>query len=184
MALAAIRTALRSRGPSAPNHVDPVIKIDDQDVLADPLIVQARLRNQEDLDQHEKAVMAKRIANRNPSTAKGYRRGQDAWKAWCRQRNWEDGELVRETKLLLFLKDVVIPLRTGGRERRSTRDRAESKRARNAATKKRSRKRKRDESNGKQAEENGDGLDEEETEDEALTPEAGASSFTIYDFYC
>lgn len=97
--------------------------------------------------------MAKRIADRNPSTAKGYQRGQDAWKAWCRQHSWEDGELVRETKLPLFLKDVVVPLRTGGRERRSTRDRAESKRARNAATKRRSRKRKRDESNGKQAEE-------------------------------
>lgn len=54
MALAAIWTALQSHGPSALHHVDPVVKINDQDVLADPLVMKARLRNQEDLDQHGK----------------------------------------------------------------------------------------------------------------------------------
>src|ERR1700735_3538687 len=33
----------------------------------------------------------------------------------CKEQRWEDGDLIREIKLVAFLKEVVKPRKTGGR---------------------------------------------------------------------
>src|ERR1700684_1449126 len=34
---------------------------------------------------------------------------------WCKEQRWEDDDLIREIKLVAFLKEVVKPRKTGGR---------------------------------------------------------------------
>jgi hypothetical protein len=58
---------------------------------------------------------------------------------WCGESKFSDGDLVREKKLLLFLQEVVLPMRTVPRTRKSMSQRLDSKRKRNAASKRRKR---------------------------------------------
>jgi hypothetical protein len=66
---------------------------------------------------------------------------------WCSEGKFSDGDLVREKKLLLFLQEVVIPMRTVPRTKKSMSQKLDSKRKRNAASKRRKR--------AKMAQENG-----------------------------
>jgi hypothetical protein len=54
---------------------------------------------------------------------------------WCSDGKFSDGDLVREKKLLLFLQEVVLPMRTAPRKRKSMAQKMEAKRKRNAASK-------------------------------------------------
>jgi len=58
---------------------------------------------------------------------------------WCGESKFSDGDLVREKKLLLFLQEVVLPMRTVPRTRKSMSQKLDSKRKRNAASKRRKR---------------------------------------------
>lgn len=58
---------------------------------------------------------------------------------WCSESKFSDGDLVREKKLLLFLQEVVIPMRTVPRTKKSMSQKLDSKRKRNAASKRRKR---------------------------------------------
>lgn len=61
---------------------------------------------------------------------------------WCKQHNWEDGDLIREIKLVAFLKEVVKPRKTGGRRAILTAtERDAARRKKNKITKRRTRQR-------------------------------------------
>jgi hypothetical protein len=66
--------------------------------------------------------------NRRPNTRSTYSKCWRLWRVnaapppcgseadgagqeWCARRGWEDGELVWESKAILFLTDVVLPIR-------------------------------------------------------------------------
>ena len=43
---------------------------------------------------------------------KGYRKGLACWTVFCARRQFMDSNLVREKKILLFLKEDVLTMRT------------------------------------------------------------------------
>ncbi|KAF1334759.1 Short-chain dehydrogenase, partial [Globisporangium splendens] len=54
-------------------------------------------------------AVAKHTAHRPKNTLKQYSKKQDEYYSWCVERQFDDGPLVSEGKLVLFLTDVVIP---------------------------------------------------------------------------
>ena len=61
---------------------------------------------------------------------------------WCKEQRWEDGDLIREIKLVAFLKEVVKPRKTGGRRAILTAaERDAARRKKNKITKRRTRQR-------------------------------------------
>lgn len=51
------------------------------------------------------------IANQPANTARSYAKAQKLWREFCAERQFDDGVLVSEEKLVLWLQDVVLQLR-------------------------------------------------------------------------
>ena len=51
------------------------------------------------------------IANQPANTARFYAKAQKLWREFCAERQFDDGVLVSEEKLVLWLQDVVLQLR-------------------------------------------------------------------------
>ena len=51
-------------------------------------------------------------STRPVNTQKTYAKGKRVWYEWCRLRGFRDGPLVRELKLVLWLKEYVLRLTT------------------------------------------------------------------------
>ena len=56
-------------------------------------------------------------STRPVNTQKTYAKGKRVWYEWCRLRGFRDGPLVRELKLVLWLKEYVLRLTTTHRKR-------------------------------------------------------------------
>ena len=92
-------------------------------------------KNKTDLASTQVHVQRLREENRRPNTRSTYSKCWRLWRVnaapsparppdrpcgseadgagqeWCARRGWEDGELVWESKAILFLTDVVLPIR-------------------------------------------------------------------------
>jgi hypothetical protein len=51
------------------------------------------------------------IANLPANTARSYAKAQKLWREFCADRQFDDGVLVSEEKLVLWLQEVVLQLR-------------------------------------------------------------------------
>ena len=56
------------------------------------------------------------IANQPANTARSYAKAQKLWREFCAERQFDDGVLVSEEKLVLWLQDVVLQLRIPNKE--------------------------------------------------------------------
>jgi hypothetical protein len=56
-------------------------------------------------------------STRPANTRKAYAKGKRVWYEWCRLRGFRDGPLVRELKVVLWLKEYVLRLTTTHRKR-------------------------------------------------------------------
>jgi centromere DNA-binding complex CBF3 subunit-like protein len=93
--------------------VDVTVDIDLKQVEEDTIITQVKpSSNEADMDAAALAVMARRREIRPKRTTKGYRKGLRCWQAFCARRQFTDADLVREKKILLFLKEDVLTMRT------------------------------------------------------------------------
>ena len=58
------------------------------------------------------------IANQPANTARSYAKAQKLWHEFCADRQFDDGVLVSEEKLVLWLQDIVLQLRIPERQTR------------------------------------------------------------------
>src|SRR5436305_10709445 len=58
------------------------------------------------------------IANQPANTARSYAKAQRLWHEFCADRQFDDGVLVSEEKLVLWLQDIVLQLRIPERQTR------------------------------------------------------------------
>ena len=56
-------------------------------------------------------------SSRPENTRKTYAKGKRVWHEWCRERGFRDGPLVRELKVVLWLKEYVLRITTTHRKR-------------------------------------------------------------------
>jgi hypothetical protein len=96
--------------------VNVTIDIDLKQVEADAIVT----RNEVDMEDAAHAMIALRRQIRPKRTIKGYRKGLVCWAAFCTRRHFTDGNLVHEKKILLFLKEDVLTMRTPMKRRSRT----------------------------------------------------------------
>ena len=53
-------------------------------------------------------------STRSHNTTSLYKKGKRVWGEWCLQKGFGDGPLVRELKLVLFLKEYVLQMKASG----------------------------------------------------------------------
>ena len=92
---------------------------------------------------------------------------------WCKEQRWEDGDLIREIKLVAFLKEVVKPRKTGGRRATLTAaERDAARRKRNKIIKRRTRQ--------KQKEKEGQGDAREQVDEGSGSTHGGAEVPSVF----
>ena len=81
-------------------------------------LLQTSIQNDIDLHAANVRALALRDASRPTNTVRAYRKHQEEWEMFCRRRGFDDGGIVTENKLLVFLQEEVLnrPLR-GKRKR-------------------------------------------------------------------
>jgi Centromere DNA-binding protein complex CBF3 subunit, domain 2/Transcriptional activator of glycolytic enzymes len=92
------------------DEIDITVDIDVQRVEEDSRV--ARGSNEAEMDEVARRVMEEQRKLRPKATIKGYRKGLACWAAFCARRNFTDKDLVHEKKILLFLKEDVLTMRT------------------------------------------------------------------------
>ena len=75
--------------------------------------IQLSLRNALDLEGAKRRAIVGGKAVQPTNTRKTYKKPQRLWREWCKERGFQDGEFVKEEKLLLWLEDVVLKLTVG-----------------------------------------------------------------------
>jgi hypothetical protein len=75
--------------------------------------------NDAEMDDAAHAAVARRRKMWPKRTTKGYRKGLACWAVFCARRQFTDADLVREKKILLFLKEDVLTMRTPKKGARS-----------------------------------------------------------------
>src|SRR5205809_5177759 len=76
-------------------------------------LLQTSIQNDIDLHAANVRALALRDASRPTNTVRAYRKHQEEWEMFCRRRGFDDGGIVTENKLLVFLQEEVLnrPLR-------------------------------------------------------------------------
>ena len=70
-----------------------------------------RVRNKLDSDQAVINALMLRRSHKANNTLSAYAAPQRRWQEFCQQRQYDDGELVTEGKMLVFLTDLVETVR-------------------------------------------------------------------------
>jgi hypothetical protein len=88
--------------------LDITIDIDLQRVEEDPIVQITPRSNNAEMDDVAHEAVTQRRKMWPKRTIKGYRKGLACWAAFCARRQFADADLVREKKILLFLKEDVL----------------------------------------------------------------------------
>ncbi|KAL9932371.1 hypothetical protein V8E36_008850 [Tilletia maclaganii] len=72
-------------------------------------LVSLSVRNANDLQGAVNAAVQKAVDARPKGTRKSYDPKQAKWKEYCDERKFDDGQLVTEAKLLLWLQSSIVP---------------------------------------------------------------------------
>ncbi|KAE8235566.1 hypothetical protein A4X13_0g9449, partial [Tilletia indica] len=76
------------------------------------------VRNANDLQSAVNAAVQKAVDARPKGTSKSYDPKQVKWRTFCNERKFDDGILVTEAKILLWLQTVIVP---GGNSKKKER---------------------------------------------------------------
>lgn len=82
--------------------------------------VQINLDNDTANFRAQQAALALAQTHRPKNTTKAYTRVEKEWRAWCLSRQFDDGDLVHEAKLVRFLTEEVVnrPLKSSPKKRK------------------------------------------------------------------
>ncbi|KAE8251595.1 hypothetical protein A4X06_0g2613, partial [Tilletia controversa] len=91
--------------------------------VSGPATVYTAVQNATDLAGAVNTAVQKKIESRPKGTSSSYDPKQKKWASFCAMRKFDDGTIVSEAKLLLWLQTVIVP--TGNSRKKERKDAAD-----------------------------------------------------------